>query len=59
MIIGCVVGGLAVLWGILVALLEQPAGPDRRRTNQLCTALLTGSAAAVGGGILATVTGWW
>ena len=53
------IGGLAVLWGVMVAYLEQPAPPDGRRTRQLCAALLTGCAAATAGGILFSVSGWW
>jgi hypothetical protein len=57
-ILGLVIGGLAVMWGVVVAFLDQPAAPDRKRT-QLCAALLTGCAAAAAGGILVTVNGWW
>jgi hypothetical protein len=54
---GLVVGGLAVLWGVLVALLDQPTPPDQRQTSRFCTALLVACAAATAGGVLATLTG--
>jgi hypothetical protein len=54
---GFVLGGLAVLWGVLVALLDQPTPPDRGQTRRLCTALLITCAAVTTGGLLVTVAG--
>ncbi len=43
-----VVGGLAAVWGVLVAVLDQPVVRDRRRVEQWCAALLIASAAVAG-----------
>ncbi len=57
--VGLVIGALAAAWGVVVALLDQPAAANKQLTNQLCTALLVACVAAAAGGGLAKVTGLW
>ncbi|WP_250030730.1 hypothetical protein [Paractinoplanes maris] len=52
---GFLIGGLAVGWGVMVAVLDQaPPGP---RTRKLCTALLVALGAVVVVGGVTTVAG--
>jgi hypothetical protein len=47
------IGGVAVAWGVLVAVLERADAPNRR-VDRLCTALLIGFAVvAITGGVAA------
>ncbi|MCM4082849.1 hypothetical protein [Paractinoplanes hotanensis] len=53
--LGFLAGGLAVVWGVLVAALDQ--APPTPRTRKLCTALLVALGAVVVVGGVTTVTG--
>ena len=46
---GILLGGLAVAWGVAVAVLDQPGAADPARLRRLCTALLL-----TGGAVTAT-----
>ena len=56
---GYLVGGLAVAWGVMVAVLDHPqqSAPARRRTQQLCTALLIALGAVTVAGGASTLIG--
>ena len=51
-----VVGGLAAVWGVLVAVLDQPSVPDKKRVERWCAALLVASAGVVGIAALGAAT---
>jgi hypothetical protein len=52
---GFLAGGLAAVWGVMVAVLDQ--SPPSPRTRKLCTALLIASGAViVAGGVTAAAT---
>ena len=43
---GYALGAVAVAWGLLLAVLDQPAASGRN-LNRLCTAMLTGGAVVI------------
>jgi hypothetical protein len=51
-----VVGGLAAVWGVLVAVLDQPWVQDKKRVERWCAALLVASAGVVGTAALGAAT---
>ncbi|WP_249998100.1 hypothetical protein [Actinoplanes sp. M2I2] len=50
---GFLVGGLAAVWGVMVAVLDQ--APPSPRTRKLCTALLIALGAVVAAGGITTM----
>jgi hypothetical protein len=51
---GFLIGALAVGWGVLIAVLDQPGPSSGRHVNRLCTVLLIGCAVVVvAGGVTA------
>jgi hypothetical protein len=54
-----VIGGLALAWGAMTAVLDQPEASTRRRTGRLCAVLLSASAAVTAVGIVAAATTLW
>ncbi|MET3423756.1 hypothetical protein BJ973_002968 [Actinoplanes tereljensis] len=48
------IGAVAVAWGVVIAMLDQPGAFSGRHLNRLCTALLIGCAVVtVTGGVAA------
>ncbi|GIF22647.1 hypothetical protein Ate02nite_53770 [Paractinoplanes tereljensis] len=51
---GLMIGAVAVAWGVVIAMLDQPGAFSGRHLNRLCTALLIGCAVVtVTGGVAA------
>lgn len=47
------------MWGVVVALLEQPTAPNKRLTDRLCAGLLCASVAVTAAGTVTKLTGMW